>query len=153
MRINLPIFRIVSLLLSIGVLLSACTSSIAPLPAQTTAKIESQPVKPTDTQLPSPTNTQPLLPTDTQSPLPTDTQPVPPTDTQAPPTSTEITPSISGAALLDSRCTVCHSKVKVTGKHKSQSEWKRTVESMVLRGAILTPEEQAILVAYLSQNY
>jgi cytochrome c5 len=119
------------------------------LPMQT----NTQPVLPTYTQPPLITDTLPPLPTDTQPPVSTDTQLPSPTITQPQSTSTEAQPAISGATLLDTRCTVCHSKVKVTGKHKSQSEWNQTVQRMVLKGAFLTPEELIILVDYLAENY
>ena len=149
MRINSPVFIIFALLVTFSMALSACVPSAAP----TSIPTEVQPVQPTDTQIPPLTNTIPPPSTDTLAPPPTDTQSGPPSVTQAQPTSTEAQPAISGAALLDSRCTACHSKSRVTGTHKSPSGWEQTVQRMVFKGAQLTPEELMILVEYLAQNY
>ncbi len=149
MRIYSSVFIIIALLVLFSMTLSACV----PIAAPTSIPTEVQQVQPTDAQIPLLTNTLPPPSTDTQAPPPTDTQTAPPTVTQAQPTSTEVEPAISGAALLDSRCTVCHSKSKVTGTHKSQLGWEQTVQRMVFKGAHLTPEELMILVEYLAQNY
>lgn len=57
-----------------------------------------------------------------------------------------------GATLLQERCAVCHPLSRVTAQHLSADEWKSVVDSMVKRGASLTPEEETILIDYLAAN-
>jgi mono/diheme cytochrome c family protein len=59
----------------------------------------------------------------------------------------------SGQALMQERCTVCHSLQRVTSSHMSADRWKTTVERMVNNGAQLSSQEQQTLVDYLAQNY
>jgi type IV secretory pathway VirB10-like protein len=146
-------FTILVIIAVNSIILAACSTPTEPIDSQTPIETIIQPELPTDTQSLPPINTQPPLPTDTQLPLPTDTQTAPPTATELQATQTESQPAISGAALLDTRCTTCHSKSRVTNKHKSQADWEQTVNRMVLKGALLTPEEIILLVEYLAENY
>jgi cytochrome c5 len=59
----------------------------------------------------------------------------------------------NGEALLNDRCTKCHSLERVTSAKKSASDWQKTVTRMVGNGAILTSEEQKVLVDYLAKTY
>jgi cytochrome c5 len=133
------------LLVFMSIYLIACSTTTKP--ASTAAPF------PAGTQLSIPTDTQSFLPTNTLLPEPTDTEPMSPTETEAQLPPTEALPSISGATLLDNRCTVCHSKSKVTGTSKTYDGWDQTVNRMVLKGAALSPEEVKILVEYLAQTY
>ena len=58
-----------------------------------------------------------------------------------------------GEALLNDRCTKCHSLDRVTSAKKSASDWQKTVTRMVGNGANLTSEEQKVLVDYLAKTY
>jgi cytochrome c5 len=58
-----------------------------------------------------------------------------------------------GQALLNDRCTKCHSLERVTSAHKSADQWSQTVTRMVSKGAILTTAEQQVLVDYLAKTY
>ena len=62
-------------------------------------------------------------------------------------------PAFDGRAVLQDRCTVCHSLTHVTGASKSESGWARTVERMIGYGADLDSAERDALVAYLTQEY
>lgn len=62
-------------------------------------------------------------------------------------------PAIDAAALLQERCTACHGLNKVTAARYTQEQWQQNVTRMVQKGASLTAEEQAILVAYLAETY
>ena len=66
--------------------------------------------------------------------------------------STTQEATLDGATLLQERCAVCHPLSRVTAKHLSSDEWKSVVDSMVKRGANLTPDEQTILIDYLAAN-
>ena len=59
-------------------------------------------------------------------------------------------PVADGAALLEERCTVCHSTSRILGASKDRAGWVSTIERMVGRGAKLTTEEQAVLADYLA---
>ncbi len=63
------------------------------------------------------------------------------------------TPALDGQALMQQRCSVCHSLDRVTSAHHTPSEWQATVDRMVARGAQLTPSEEQVLLAYLEANY
>jgi len=67
--------------------------------------------------------------------------------------STPQTSSINGKKLLDTRCTVCHSTVRITQKKGTYDEWEQIVSNMISRGAVLSEEEKTILVQYLADNY
>ena len=55
-----------------------------------------------------------------------------------------------GAALVQDRCTVCHSTSRIFGASKDLAGWQSTIDRMVGRGAKLTEEEQAVLAEYLA---
>jgi len=101
---------------------------------------------------PQPTQAQPEA-----TAVPTQAQP----EATAPPESTQpeatIPPAgastIDGAALLDERCSVCHSPDKAKNQTNTSEGWAAIVTEMVGKGAELTAEEQAVLVEYLAQNY
>jgi cytochrome c2 len=69
------------------------------------------------------------------------------------PVQTGSPSTIDGAALLSQRCTVCHTLERVESKHKTQDEWKQTVDRMVGKGAVLNSEEENALVEYLTKTY
>jgi mono/diheme cytochrome c family protein len=59
----------------------------------------------------------------------------------------------AGQALMQQRCTVCHSANRVTSAHHTAAEWKNTVDRMINKGAQLSPTEEQTLINYLAQNY
>jgi cytochrome c5 len=71
------------------------------------------------------------------------------------PAQATVAPSTTsdGEALLNDRCTKCHSINRVTSAKKSASDWQKTVSRMVSNGAKLTSEEQQVLVDYLAKTY
>jgi hypothetical protein len=118
----------------------------------------------------------PVSPTDP----PAATEPVPaeePTATQARPTLTAVPPTVTeepdtptapptedpepttgpieeeGRALLEERCTVCHTLDPVEASQKSRQVWEETVARMVEYGAQLTDDEQAVLIDYLADAF
>lgn len=60
---------------------------------------------------------------------------------------------LDGKSLLESRCTECHDLTRVTTKTKTLEEWQTTVSRMVNNGAVLSAEEQTLLVEYLAETY
>lgn len=61
--------------------------------------------------------------------------------------------SLDGQALMQQRCTVCHSTDRITSAHKTADQWKMTVDRMIGHGAQLSPQEEQTLINYLAQNY
>ncbi|MBI5489224.1 MAG: cytochrome c [Deltaproteobacteria bacterium] len=60
-------------------------------------------------------------------------------------------PAIDAAALVQSRCTRCHTAARIErARGRDRDWWDRTVGSMVRKGARINDEERAALVEYLS---
>lgn len=68
-------------------------------------------------------------------------------------TSSSGSSSSNGQALMQDRCSVCHSVTRVTLAHHTAPEWKVSVDRMINRGAQLTPQEEQTLIDYLAKNY
>ena len=79
--------------------------------------------------------------------------------TQAPPAATAPAlaptgaPALDGAALLDTRCSVCHPSTRAKAAKKTLDEWTQTVTRMIGKGAQLTDAEKAALIDYLAKTY
>ena len=65
----------------------------------------------------------------------------------------ESTSPIDAAALLESRCGVCHTTDFPKNARKSKNDWDETVTRMMARGAKLSPQEKKALVKYLAKHY
>jgi hypothetical protein len=52
--------------------------------------------------------------------------------------------------LVNSRCTVCHSRDRIDAATKDRAGWETTVDRMIGNGAQLTAEEREAVIAYLS---
>ncbi|MDW7710567.1 MAG: cytochrome c [Deferrisomatales bacterium] len=48
-------------------------------------------------------------------------------------------------AVLNKKCTVCHTAERFDARHFTPEQWTRVLEAMVARGASLTPEEAETL--------
>jgi cytochrome c5 len=64
------------------------------------------------------------------------------------PTAAPIDP----AALIEDRCTVCHSIDQIKIARKTAAEWEKAVDTMIGRGAQLNPDERTAVIRYLSFN-
>jgi len=135
MRLNVVIQRLaVAAVVVAAAILVACGGLASPEGTQPPAGVQpTQP--PTEAQL-------------TQAPV--ETQPTQPSQ-ETPPTAAP--PAGDGAALLEERCTVCHSLDRVTSASKTRQEWEQTVTRMVGKGARLNADEQEILISYLTETY
>jgi cytochrome c5 len=69
------------------------------------------------------------------------------------PAATSAPAAADGAALLQERCTVCHSADRITQARKTSTEWDTTVTRMIDKGAQLNSEEKTVLVDYLAATY
>lgn len=68
-------------------------------------------------------------------------------------TTPAATTALDGATLVQERCSVCHPLNRIMGAHYSATEWKAVVDKMIAHGAQLTPEEETVVVNYLSATY
>jgi cytochrome c5 len=59
----------------------------------------------------------------------------------------------AGKALVTRTCTMCHSLEVATGARLDPAGWKSTVDNMVERGAVGTPQELRLIVDYLSKHF
>jgi hypothetical protein len=62
-------------------------------------------------------------------------------------------PPGKGLDLINERCGFCHSTAQVFASRKTQPDWAATVQAMADRGAEVSPDEQKVIVDYLSKNY
>lgn len=72
---------------------------------------------------------------------------------QATSTSPGATSSVDGATLVQERCTKCHPLMRVENSRYTAAQWKTIVATMTSKGAQVTPEEEPVIVNYLSTNY
>jgi cytochrome c5 len=90
----------------------------------------------------------------TSAPQPTlPPQPTTPPQATAKPVATTAPAVVDGAALLESRCTVCHTLDRVKRGGKNKDQWAATVAQMIRNGAKLTQTEQIVLIDYLAKTY
>ena len=61
--------------------------------------------------------------------------------------------TLDGKALLQDRCTTCHSLQRSVSRGGNASQWKSVVDNMIRQGAQLTKDEETALVSYLAQTY
>jgi cytochrome c5 len=62
-------------------------------------------------------------------------------------------PADDGEALLEARCSECHSADRARQATKTRDEWDQSVSRMIDKGAQLTEAEKAVLVDYLTEAY
>jgi len=55
--------------------------------------------------------------------------------------------------LINKQCSVCHSTADIFSQRKSPDDWAQTVDFMVERGAMLSPEETDKVIEYLATNF
>ncbi len=60
---------------------------------------------------------------------------------------------LDGAALVQERCTVCHSAERIQNAAKTSDEWEDTVKRMIGKGANLNSDEKDIVINYLAETY
>ncbi len=102
----------------------------------------------------SPGKVYPVL---TQSPAtPGPAQTAAPTAVAAPapayPVATKA-PAVDGKALMNERCTVCHSTDRIQAAKKDKAGWQATVTRMKGKGAILNDAETQALIDFLAATY
>jgi cytochrome c5 len=67
--------------------------------------------------------------------------------------TTAPTQALDGKALMNERCTVCHTIERIQTAKKSKADWQATVARMKGNGAKLNDAETAALVDFLAATY
>jgi uncharacterized membrane protein len=78
------------------------------------------------------------------------TQPASPSSNTS---SAQSSSTLDGAALIQQRCTICHSISRIQSAHHNAAEWQTIVDAMVQRGAQLSADEENVVVDYLTATY
>ena len=76
--------------------------------------------------------------------------------TQVPPSepaSPAQLPAEDGEALLEARCSTCHSADRARQVTKTRDGWDQSVSRMIDKGAQLSEAEKTLLVDYLTETY
>ncbi|MEE8640656.1 MAG: hypothetical protein V3T41_09630 [bacterium] len=58
-----------------------------------------------------------------------------------------------GKALLETRCTVCHTLERVHKKKAARAGWEKTVDHMIKKGAKLDDAEREAVMEHLTATY
>lgn len=62
-------------------------------------------------------------------------------------------PQWPGKDVVDRDCGACHGTVLFWGRHEARANWLRTIENMMGRGAMVTPEEGELMADYLTKFF
>ncbi len=68
-------------------------------------------------------------------------------------TTPSSTSALDGATLVQQRCSVCHPIGRIESSNHTAAQWNTIVNTMISRGAQLTPEEKTVVVNYLAANF
>jgi mono/diheme cytochrome c family protein len=60
---------------------------------------------------------------------------------------------LDGKALMQQRCSVCHSTTRITQMNGTAAQWTSVVDRMINKGAQINASERQTLIEYLSQTY
>ncbi|MEP7006898.1 MAG: hypothetical protein ABI810_13015 [Sphingomonas bacterium] len=71
----------------------------------------------------------------------------------APAAATPAPPPGPGLAIVNEKCSGCHTAASVLTQHRSPEDWAATVQLMVDRGADLSPDEANVVIGYLAENF
>ena len=69
------------------------------------------------------------------------------------PTLHAPTTVMDGKALLEERCSVCHSLGYIYNSRGTPDQWSAVVSVMISNGAVLNPLEEKVLDNYLAKNF
>jgi len=70
-----------------------------------------------------------------------------------PTTTPASTTALDGATLIQERCSVCHPVAFVERSRHTTADWKLIVDTMISRGAQLTPEEETTVISFLTTKF
>jgi len=60
--------------------------------------------------------------------------------------------TLDGQALVETKCSMCHTLDRVDGARKSREDWETTVSRMQGNGLVINAEERAAVIDYLSNR-
>jgi hypothetical protein len=60
---------------------------------------------------------------------------------------------LDGQALLQERCSTCHSISQIPQLRGTTDQWTKLVDNMISRGAQFNTQERQTLIDYLAQTY
>lgn len=66
-----------------------------------------------------------------------------------PPAPAAQEPADAGAALVERRCTMCHTTERVYSKDYDAEQWDDTIERMKRNGLVISDEEKQQIIEYL----
>lgn len=88
-----------------------------------------------------------------QESAPTPAAPAAPAASTPAPKPQVVLPDGEGKDIVAKKCTVCHTPVRIVQSARSEDEWRDLVQTMIDRGADVSPDEQEAVVKYLSKNF
>jgi cytochrome c553 len=59
---------------------------------------------------------------------------------------------VDGNAVIDAKCTVCHTRDRIDAAEKDRAGWEATVDRMIGYGADLTAEERQAVIDFLAER-
>jgi len=71
----------------------------------------------------------------------------------ADPNSTAALPEGAAKSLVARACVECHGLDRITTGRKDEAGWRASVKDMIRLGAMLRPDEESALIAYLAQHF
>jgi len=74
-------------------------------------------------------------------------------DSMAEPSGEDAPMALDGNALVDERCTVCHTRERIDAADKDEAGWTETVDRMIGYGAQLNAEERQAVIDYLVSTH
>lgn len=69
------------------------------------------------------------------------------------PSNSPTSATLDGQALMQQRCSVCHSTNRISQSSRTSDQWAALVDAMISRGAQLNSTERQMLIDYLAQTY
>jgi len=58
----------------------------------------------------------------------------------------------SGEALMNQKCTMCHSLDRINGAIYDAAKWSSTISRMQQNGLVVTEQEKELIVQYLAER-
>ena len=68
------------------------------------------------------------------------------------PALSQTLPNGNGKDVVATACTVCHEAGRITNAGHTREEWDTVVHNMIMMGAVLKPEQIALVTNYLASN-
>jgi len=66
--------------------------------------------------------------------------------------TSDSAPAGEGQALMETKCTMCHSLDRINGAIYDKAQWEATISRMEVSGLVVTEAEKAAIVEYLAER-